>query len=366
MVDEILVQRDSVFCFSNVYPRCVLLQDSAALLQKQNVGGHFRTGIALERGIGQAYCADQVAPGGKILAHVLGLFIQCTGGCDERHNAADTQFIYRLGEEVIVNLEVQLIIPAVADLILSKRHIADGKVKEVVWQVGFFIPCNLNLRFLVKLLRDTTGQAIQLHAIQLGIVGIELAVPVAEERADTHAGFQHIAAHAADMLQGTVHSVNHRRRCVKGSQGGFPCGSIFVLGQQGFQLLVLGMPVIFAGVKGICQTTPAKIASQNVLFLLTCRGTTGCHALLDFFQRADGLHIGSELCFCAFRNGRFIRCKVVRAVILGRFLMRDKAVYILHDLRYKGGFFRFVCANFGFLFLDFVDVHFHQGIKIEY
>ena len=125
------------------------------------------------------------------------------------------------------------------------------------------------------------------------------------------------------------------------------------------------MPVILAGVKGICQTAPAKIASQNVLFLLTCRGTTGCHALLDFFQRADGLHIGSELCFWAFRDGRFIRCKVVRAVILGRFLMRGKAVHILHDLRYKGGFLRFVCADFGFLFLDFIDVHFHQAVKIE-
>ena len=97
VVDEILVQRDAVFCFSNVYPRRVLLQDSAALLQKQNVGGHFRTGIALERGIGQAYCADQVAPGGKILAHVLGFLIHRAGGSDERHNAADTQFIYRLG-----------------------------------------------------------------------------------------------------------------------------------------------------------------------------------------------------------------------------------------------------------------------------
>ena len=71
VVDEILVQRDSVFCFSNVYPRCVLLQDSAAFLQKQNVGGHFRTGIALKRGIGQAYCADQVTPRCEILAHVL-------------------------------------------------------------------------------------------------------------------------------------------------------------------------------------------------------------------------------------------------------------------------------------------------------
>ena len=231
MVDEILVQRDSVFCFSNVYPRCVLLQDSAAFLQKQNVGGNFRTGIALERGVGQAYCADQVTPGGKILAHVLGLFIQCTGGGNERHNAADTQFIYRLGKEVIVNLKMQLIIPAVADLILSKRHIADGKVKEVVRQVGFFIPCNLDFCFLVKLLRDTAGQAIQLHAIQLGIVGIELAVPMPEERTNAHTGFQHIAAHAADMLQGAVHGVNHRRRRVKGSQGRFPRSGVFILGQ---------------------------------------------------------------------------------------------------------------------------------------
>ena len=261
---------------------------------------------------------------------------------------------------------MQLIIPAVADLILSKRHIADGNVKEVVRQVGFFIPCDLDFCFLVKLLCDTTGQAVQFHAVQLGIVGIELAVPVAEERADTHTGLQHIAAHAADMLQGAIHSVNDRRRRVKGSQGRFPRGGVFVLGQQGFQLLVLGMPVILAGVKGICQTAPAKIASQNVLFLLTCRGTTGCHALLDFFQLADGLHIGSELCFRTFRHGRFIRCKVVRAVIFSRFLTRSKAVHILHDLRNKGGFLRFVCADFGFLFLDFVDVHFHQGIKIEY
>ena len=260
---------------------------------------------------------------------------------------------------------MQLIIPAVADLILSKRHIADGKVKEVVRQVGFFIPCNLDFCFLVKLLCDTTGQAVQLHAVQLGIVGIELAVPVPEERADTHAGLQHIAAHAADMLQGAVHSVNDRRRCVKCCQGGFPRGGVFILGQQGFQLLVLGMPVILAGVKGICQTAPAKITSQNVLFLLGCGGSTGCHALLDFFQRADGLHIDSELCFRTFRHGRFIRCKVVRAIILGRFLTRSKAVYILHDLRYKGGFLRFVCADFGFLFLDFVDVHFHQTVKIE-
>ena len=130
-----------------------------------------------------------------------------------------------------MNLEVQLIIPAVADLILPKRHIADGKVKEVVRQVGFFIPCNLNFCFLVKLLRNAPGQVIQLHAVQLGIVGIELAVPMAEERADTHTGFQHIAAHTADMLQGAVHGVNHRRRCVKGCQGGFPRGGVFILGQ---------------------------------------------------------------------------------------------------------------------------------------
>ena len=126
---------------------------------------------------------------------------------------------------------MQLIIPAVADLILSKRHIADGKVKEVVRQVGFFIPCNLDFCFLVKLLRNAPGQAIQLHAVQLGIVGIELAVPVAEERADTHTGLQHIAAHAADTIQGAIHSVNDRRRRVKGSQGRFPCSGVFVLGQ---------------------------------------------------------------------------------------------------------------------------------------
>lgn len=86
---------------------------------------------------------------GNRIDHNVVMDIHRAGGSDERHNAADTQFIYRLGKEVIVNLKMQLIIPAVADLILSKRHIADGKVKEVVRQVGFFIPCNLDFCFLV-------------------------------------------------------------------------------------------------------------------------------------------------------------------------------------------------------------------------
>ena len=185
-------------------------------------------------------------------------------------------------------------------------------------------------------------------------MGVELTVPMPEKRPHAHTGFQHVAAHAADALQGAVHSMDDGGRGVKGSQGRFPRGGIFVLGQKGFQLFVLGVPVVLAGVKGICQTTPAEIPRQNVLLGFGGRRA----ALLDGFQGLNSGHIGGKLFFRAFGHGRFIGCQIVGQVILGRFRRSGQPLHVRHHFGHKGAFCRFALLNF-------VAIHFHQGVKFQ-
>ena len=149
MVDEILVQRNTVRGLAHMNPRRVLLQDPPTLLQKQNVRGDRRPGLCGKSIVGQPHRANQITAGSQIPAHAFGLFIQRAGGRYKRHNAADAELIYGFGKKVIVDLKVQLVVLAVRDLILSKRHIADSQIKEAVRQVGFFVAADLNFGFLV-------------------------------------------------------------------------------------------------------------------------------------------------------------------------------------------------------------------------
>ena len=98
-----------------------------------------------------------------------------------------------------------------------------------------------------------------------------------KERTHTHAGLQHIAAHAAHAGQRAVHGMDDGRRRVERCQRGFLRGGIFLRRQQFFQLRVLAVPVVFFRVKGIGQTTPPEIPCQNIL--LGFRGR--CAALLN-------------------------------------------------------------------------------------
>ena len=354
MVDEILVQRDAVRRLPDMDPRHILLQHGAALLQKQNVGGHLGARVGFKGRVGQAHRADQITARCQITAHLLALFVQRAGGRDEPHHAAHAQLIHGFYQKIVVDLKMQLIIPSVADLILPERHIADGKVKETVGQVGFFVPCDLDSRFLVQLFGDAPRHTVQLNAVEFGIVGVKFTVPMPKERPHAHTGFQHVAAHAADAFQSAVHGMNNGGRGVKGGQGRFPRSGIFVLGQKGFQLFVLGVPVVLAGVKGIGQITPAEIPRQNVLFGFGGRRA----ALLDGFQGLNRFHIGSKLFFRTFGHGRFIGCQIVSQVILGRLRCRGQSLHIRHHFGHKGAFCRLALLNF-------VAIHFHQGVKFQ-
>ena len=149
MVDEIPVQRNAIGSLAYMNPWYVLLQDPPTFLQKQYVRGNGCTGLCSKGIVGQPHRADQITTGSQIPAHAFGLFIHRAGGRYKCHNAADAELVYGFGKKVIVNLKVQLVILAVRDLILSKRHIADSQIKEAVRQVGLFVTADLNFGFLV-------------------------------------------------------------------------------------------------------------------------------------------------------------------------------------------------------------------------
>ena len=57
-------------------------------------------------------------------------------------------------------------------------------------------------------------------------------------------------------------------------------------------------------------------------------------------------------------HSRFIGCQIVGQVILGRFRRRGQPLHVCHHFGHKGAFCRFALLNF-------VDVHFHQGVKFQ-
>src|SRR5580658_3786059 len=93
----------------------------SALAQEENVGRDFRAGIALECDIGKADCTDQVGTLREIGAYGLVLLVHGVAAGNQRHDAARTQLVERLGKEIIVYGagEISLI-----------RRVVDGVVAE--------------------------------------------------------------------------------------------------------------------------------------------------------------------------------------------------------------------------------------------
>ena len=64
--------------------------------------------------------------------------------------------------------EAKPVILWVVDLVLTERHIPDGKVKEILWEARILISGDMNPGIGVKQLRNASADAIQLHAVKLG------------------------------------------------------------------------------------------------------------------------------------------------------------------------------------------------------
>ena len=199
-----------------------------ALLQKDNIRHHIRPGVCAERIVGEADRAQQLRALCEVLPRGGVLRVQGVAAGDKRHNAARTHLIERLGEKVVMNGKAQLVISRVIHLILSERDIADGEVKEITRVIRLFVTAHIDSGFWIKLLRDAPGNAVQLHAVELGVA--HAIRQEAEEIADTAGGLQHVTRPKAHIGDSLINSLDDGGACVMRVQRGGAGRAVFLVG----------------------------------------------------------------------------------------------------------------------------------------
>ena len=225
VIHEILVHLVSVSVGVQMHPRRLNVHHAVPLLQEDNVGGYFRAGSTLKGVVGQANSTQQVCPLCDVLSHGRILLVHGALGSDKGHDTTGTNLVQGSGKEVVVDQEIVLVILLVWDFELTERNITDSRIKEAVGQFRLFKSLHRNRRFLIKLLGDASGNAVQFYTVQLRLghaVGQHT-----KEVTDTAGGFQNVALSEIHAFQRLIHGTNDYRRRVKCRQGGFPGGCIF-------------------------------------------------------------------------------------------------------------------------------------------
>ena len=67
-------------------------------------------------------------------------------------------------KEIIVDGKSQLVVRLIVDLVLTKGHVAHGKVVEIT-AVGGLKISNSNISLRIQLFGDAPGDAVQLYAV---------------------------------------------------------------------------------------------------------------------------------------------------------------------------------------------------------
>ena len=231
VVDKIPVDGKPVLRLSGLGPFRHDVQRAVPLLEEDDVRYHLGTGILFERVIRQTDSSQQLGTLGKIAAHGGILGVHGISGGHKSYHAAGTHLVQCFGEKVVVNTKVQLVVGFVVDLILTERHIADGKVKEVT-PVGGLKAAYCDVRLGIELLCDAPGNRVQLHAVQTAVS--HFLRQHTKEIAHTHRRLQNISGLKSHTVHRFIDGLNDRRAGVMGVEGRASGGGIFLRGQQFF------------------------------------------------------------------------------------------------------------------------------------
>ena len=231
VVDKIPVDGKSVLRLSGLSPFRHDVQRAVPLLEEDDVRYHLGTGILFERVIRQTDSSQQLSTLGKIAAHGGILGVHGISGGHKSYHAAGTHLIQCFGKKIVMNTEIQLVVGFVVDLILTERHIADGKVKEVT-PVGGLKAAYCDVRLGIELLCDVPGNRVQLHAVQTAVS--HFLRQHTKEIAHTHRRLQNISGLKSHTVHRFIDGLNDRRAGIMGVEGRASGGGIFLRGQQFF------------------------------------------------------------------------------------------------------------------------------------
>ena len=314
MVDKITVHLDAIVIRGKMYPFRLNIHHAVTLLEEQNVRRDFRSRSALEGGVGQADRAQQFRPLCDVLAGVGGALIHGEAGGDKGDDAAGTNLVQRLGDEVFVDGQVQSVIAPVSHFELTKRNITHGDIKEVVREIHLFKAANGNAVALVEVTGNPSGNIVQFHAVQFALC--HAVRHKAQEVACAAGRLQNVALSETHLGNGLIHGADHGRRRVEGGQGGLSGCCVLRIGKQAFQLCI---PTVVR-VKAVCQTAPADIPSKDLLLLF--RGRPRMVRIIQLLQSLDS----SNVVGVAFAGCSCAECIICDAVVGSAFKQRRGGV----------------------------------------
>ena len=194
-----------------------------------------------------------------------------------------------------------LVIALVRHLELPEGDIADCGIKKAVGKICILEALHCNAVFLIQLLRDSSGNAVQLHTVELRTIHAFGNKP--HKIANAAGGLQHIAGLKAHVLQCAVHRLDYHGWRIEGRQRGFSCRRIFLIGKHILQLAIMGIFLL----EEFREPAPAHIIGKHTLLCGCCQPVfriqlvqelNGTDIVIEPFQRcahADVVVLNSEV-----------------------------------------------------------------------
>ena len=208
------------------------VHNSVTLLQKYDVGSHFRSRICFKHIVRQTNCTQKLGSLCNIFSYSWVFLIHCAFGRNKRNHTAGTHLIQSLAEKIIVYQKVIFIVSLIVHFKLPEGNIADCHIKKAVGKIRILKPLYAYIRFLIKLLCDSAADAVQFHTVNVAVFH---AFGQKSQEISCAAGrLQNISRFKAHLRKYPIDCFYYCRLSVEGCQRAFPCGRKFFFGQQAF------------------------------------------------------------------------------------------------------------------------------------
>ena len=179
---------------------------SRPLLEEQHVCHDFGAGILGKSAVGQADRAQQIGPFRKVLARLVVELVHRALGHHHTHDAARTQRVDLLGQEVVVQQEALLFVRrVVADDDVGKRRVAQHRIEVPAgnFRAGEVLVAHRLL--WQQQLGNARGQDVLLDAQVAHLSGQRLRRQHGEQ-AVAQASLEHLSTLEAEALQRAPHA----------------------------------------------------------------------------------------------------------------------------------------------------------------
>ena len=156
MLCKIRVDCNAILSYTKVYPVRFNINLSLPLLQKQDICCHFGSCIVFKCSIRKSYCSHKLCSFSQILSDSRICLIKCSLCGDYCNHASRSYLIKCFCQKIIVDTEVILVVLWIKYLIITKWHISDNHIKEVIRICGILKSCDTDIGILIKLLCNSS------------------------------------------------------------------------------------------------------------------------------------------------------------------------------------------------------------------